>query len=53
MTGTGILGSRLRFGVHIYKGMIMGNMMPPPHDCFINMFLIPACISSSTPILLR
>ena len=61
MTGPGVLGSRLRngaqvlryYGVHIYIGMIMGRIMPPHHRCFINMFLIPACVSSSTPMLLR
>ena len=61
MTRPGVLGSRLRngvqalryHGVRIYIGMIMGKIMPPHHRCFINMFLIPACISSSIPILLR
>ena len=61
MTGPGVLRSRLKngvqalqyYGVLIYIGMIMDKIMPPRHRCFINMFLIPACISSSTPMLLR
>ena len=61
MTGPGVSGvsvdgwvQALRYcGVLKYIGTIMGSIMPPRHRCFINMFLIPACISSSTPRFLR